>query len=154
MAEHYYILKVPGKKTKVYVYDQLVGEHVGGYDEWTVDITDAVLAFKKSTVFQKQFSNKIPVAICTDNSRDVEMIPSNLSDFNLYGGIYRYLNLIYVPAVSVEKLFTLATVDKEGKNATLHVTTKLYNPAALNDAIIKVNLIDPSGKIIQRQKKS
>ncbi|MGG9962364.1 glycoside hydrolase family 2 TIM barrel-domain containing protein [Ferruginibacter sp. SUN106] len=142
-----------GQKTKVYVYDQLVAEHVGGYDEWTVDITDAVMAFKKTAVFQKQFNNKIPIAIRTDNSRDVEMIPSNLSDFNLYGGIYRYLNLVYTPAVSVEKLFALATVDKEGKNAKLHVTAKLYNPATLNDAVIKVNLIDPSGKIIQHAEK-
>ena len=42
---------------------------------------------------QKQFKGKIPLSIRSDNSRDLEMIPSNLSDFNLYGGIYRYLNL-------------------------------------------------------------
>src|SRR6476659_2228557 len=30
-----------GQKTKVYIFNQLVGEHVGGYDEWTVDITNA-----------------------------------------------------------------------------------------------------------------
>ncbi|GAB2812831.1 glycoside hydrolase family 2 TIM barrel-domain containing protein [Ferruginibacter profundus] len=142
-----------GQKTKVYVYDQLVGEHVGGYDEWRVDITDAILAFKKTAIFQKQFGNKIPVAIRTDNSRDVEMIPSNLSDFNLYGGIYRYLNLVYTPAVSVEKLFALAEVDKEGKYATLHVTAGLYHPAVADNAIIKVDLIDPAGKIIQQAEK-
>lgn len=32
------------------------------------------------------------------------MIPSDLSDFNLYGGLYRYVNLVYTPAVSVSSL--------------------------------------------------
>ncbi|MFN0080269.1 MAG: sugar-binding domain-containing protein, partial [Prosthecobacter sp.] len=30
-----------GQKSQVFVYTDKVGEHVGGYDEWTVDITDA-----------------------------------------------------------------------------------------------------------------
>ena len=80
-----------GQKTNVYVYTTEVGSHVGGYDEWTVDITDAVDSFKKTDAFQKQFKGKIPISIRCDNSRDLEMIPSDLSDFNLYGGIYRYL---------------------------------------------------------------
>src|SRR5688572_31743111 len=29
-----------GQKTEVYIYTTKVGSHVGGYDEWTVDITD------------------------------------------------------------------------------------------------------------------
>jgi len=97
-----------GQKTEVYVYTTKVASHVGGYDEWTADITDAVAAFKKGDVYQKQFKGKIPVSIRTDNSRDLEMIPSDLSDFNVYGGIYRYLNLVYTPALSVEKMFVKA----------------------------------------------
>ena len=31
-----------GQKTEVYVYLTKVGSHVGGYNEWSVDITDAV----------------------------------------------------------------------------------------------------------------
>ena len=34
-----------GQKTDVYVYTTHVGSHVGGYDSWNVDITDAVKAF-------------------------------------------------------------------------------------------------------------
>src|SRR5438045_1980328 len=40
-----------GQKTDVYISTTKVGSHVGGYDEWTVDITDAVEAFKKTDVF-------------------------------------------------------------------------------------------------------
>src|SRR5689334_3551253 len=80
-----------GQKIDVYVYTTKVGSHVGGYDEWAVDISDAINEFEKSDVFQKQFNGKVPVSIRVDNSRDLEMIPSSLSDFNIYGGIYRYL---------------------------------------------------------------
>ena len=62
-----------GQKTDVYVYTTKVGSHTGGYDEFTVDITDAVAAFKKSAVYQSQFKGKIPVSIRTDNSRDLEL---------------------------------------------------------------------------------
>src|ERR1051325_8132690 len=42
-----------GQKTQVFVYTTKVGEHVGGYDEWTVDITGAVEKFKKDDSLQK-----------------------------------------------------------------------------------------------------
>jgi beta-galactosidase len=138
-----------GQKTEVYVYTTKVGTHTGGYDEWTVDITDAVTAFKKTTVFQNQFKGKIPVSIRTDNSRDLEMIPSDLSDFNLYGGIYRYLNLVYTPALSIDKLFINPTLDKTGKTGTLTISTRFYNPAQLTQASVNIKVIDPKGKQVQ-----
>lgn len=139
-----------GQKTSVYVYDQLVATHIGGYDEFKADITDAVEAFKKNPVFQKQFNGKIPVSIRTDNSRDLEMIPSSLSDFNIYGGIYRYLNLVYVPEVSFERVAVKAEVDKEGKLGKLTITTKFYDPNKSNGVQkIMFRLLDPSGKAIK-----
>jgi beta-galactosidase len=142
-----------GQKTKVYIYTTKVGSHVGGYDEWTVDITDAVEAFKKTDVFQTQFKGKVPVSIRTDNSRDLEMIPSDLSDFNLYGGIYRYLNLIYVPAFSIDKLFAHAEVDSLGKMGNLNIKARFYNPSNVGGATVSVKLIDPLGKVIQQKEK-
>lgn len=142
-----------GQKTKVYVYTTQVGSHVGGYDEWTVDITDAVNAFKKTDVFLSQFKGKIPVTIRCDNSRDLEMIPSNLSDFNLYGGIYRYVNLVYVPSLSVDKLFVHTEVDSLGKTGKLSIKTRFYNPSNAVTAMVSVKLIDPLGKIIQQKEK-
>ena len=139
-----------GQKTEVYVYTTKVGSHVGGYDEWTVDITDAVAAFKKTDVYQKQFKGKIPVSVRTDNSRDLEMIPSDLSDFNIYGGIYRYLNLVYAPALSVDKMFAKAEVDAAGKLGKLTVKTRLYNPNGVSDATVQLKLIDPTGKIVAK----
>ncbi len=142
-----------GQKTEVYVYTTKVATHVGGYDEFTVDITDAVEAFKKTDVFQKQFKNNVPLSIRTDNSRDLELIPSNLSDFNIYGGIYRYLNLVYVPALSIEKVFASAEVDKDGKAGKLQVSGRFHHPVKQNYASVAVRLLDPSGKLIKEIKK-
>ena len=65
-------------------FSQLVGSHVGSYDLWTVDITSCG-------------SGELPLAIRCDNSRDVEMLPSDMSDFCLYGGICRQVWLVYQP---------------------------------------------------------
>jgi beta-galactosidase len=137
-----------GQKTEVYVYTTKVGEHTGGYDEWSVDITDAVDSFKKTEVCRSQFKGKIPVSIRCDNSRDPERIPSNLSDFNIYGGLYRYLNLIYTPSLSLDKLFLSPVVDKMGKQGTLQIKVRFYNPLHIKNATVSIKLMDPAGKSV------
>jgi beta-galactosidase len=137
-----------GQKTRVYIYDKKVAEHVGGYDEWTVDITDAVNAFKKTAAFDKEFKGKVPLEIRCDNSRDLEMIPSDLSDFNVYGGLYRYLNLVYVPKVSVDKIFATASVDVKGALGKLNVSGRLLNPDGVDTVSVKIEVKDPEGKIV------
>ncbi|QTE38641.1 glycoside hydrolase family 2 TIM barrel-domain containing protein [Mucilaginibacter gossypii] len=141
-----------GQKTDVYVYDTKVGAHLGGYDEWTVDITKAVDVFKKTEVCQTQFKGNVPVEIRCDNSRDLESIPSRLSDFTVYGGLYRYLNLVYVPAVSLEKVFARAEVDKDGRQGKLNVAVRVYDPEKINAVEGDVKVIDPQGKVIQQSK--
>lgn len=137
-----------GQKTDVYVYTTKVASHLGGYDEWTVDITQAVADFKKTDVYQKQFKGKVPVEIRCDNSRDLETIPSQLSDFNVYGGIYRYLNLVYVPALSIDKVFASADVDKAGALGKLNIKARFYNPANATSVTGKIEIADPQGKVI------
>jgi beta-galactosidase len=135
-----------GQKTDVYIYTTKVGSHVGGYDEFTIDITDAVDAFKKTEAYQKQFNKKVPLSIRVDNSRDLEMIPSNLSDFNLYGGIYRYLNLVYKPQFSIDKIFATASVDSLGKMGRLSIKAKWYSVAEIDSAHMAwVKIFDPKG---------
>ena len=80
-----------GQKTDVYIYMTKVGSHVGGYDSWNIDITDAVQAFLASKEADR-FKGEIPLSIRCDNTRDAEMIPSDLSDFNVYGYLrFRFL---------------------------------------------------------------
>ncbi|WAC39637.1 glycoside hydrolase family 2 TIM barrel-domain containing protein [Pedobacter sp. SL55] len=137
-----------GQKTQVYIHTTKVAEHVGGYDEWTADITDAVARFKKSSLFKSQFKGKVPVIIRCDNTRDLEMMPSSLSDFNVYGGIYRYLNLVYNPQLAIDKVFAHATVDAKGAQGKLTLKARFLNQDNLKEAAVKIDLVDPNGKTV------
>ena len=99
-----------GQKSRVFIEAEEVGSHIGGYDEWTVDITEAA----RKAAANQQNKGVVPLAVVCDNSRDLEMIPSDLSDFNLYGGLYRYVSLIYVPRISLERLHITPTMKENG----------------------------------------
>lgn len=135
-----------GQVTEVYVYMTKVGSHVGGYDEWFVDITDAVAEFLKNPDAAR-FGGKIPVSIRCDNSRDTERIPSDLSDFTVYGGLYRYVNLVYTPRLSFENIFLDARVDNKGATGSLKIYTTFHNPTAYrgDDVTLEVRVTDPKG---------
>lgn len=143
-----------GQKTEVYIHTEKVAEHIGGYDEWTVDITAAIDAFKNKDAYAAQFQGKVPIAIRCDNSRDLELIPSDLSDFNLYGGIYRYVNLVYMPQLSVDKLFAVATTDADGNEGQIQLSARFHNPDGIKEADVVVELFDPHGKLaVSRQQR-
>ncbi|MDD2798603.1 MAG: glycoside hydrolase family 2 TIM barrel-domain containing protein [Bacteroidales bacterium] len=137
-----------GQKTDVYVYTTKVGSHTGGYDEWSVDITDAIQDFQKNKKISDSYRGRIPIEIRCDNSRDLEMIPSDLSDFNVYGGIYRYLNLVYQPALAFERIKLSPSVDAKGIVGNLDVRLNFANKSALTKAKVRVEIADPKGKII------
>jgi len=131
-----------GQKTQVFVGMEMVGEHVGGYDEWTVDITDAVSKLAGNA--------DVPLAVRCDNSRDAESIPSDQSDFNRYGGIYRHLSLSYVPAISLEQLHIEPILGIDGKTL-IKLRTRFYQPTAVSDEVeLKVEITDPTGQVIHR----
>lgn len=141
-----------GQKTKVYVYTRPVGEHVGGYDEWSVDITDAVRWFTSDEKLMKRFGGKIPLSIRCDNSRDPEMIPSDLSDFNLYGGLYRYLNLVYLPKVSFDLIRLEPELSADRKKGTLRVKASFHNPEDIRKADVALTIYDAGRKPIHTQR--
>ncbi len=143
-----------GQKTDVYIYTTKVGSHVGGYNEWTVDITNAVKSFLADSSASKRYNGKIPLSIKCDNSRDLEMIPSDLSDFNVYGGIYRYLNLVYVPNLSIERLYADAKTDSKGKIGQLDLNVKIRNHSNITNAQVLIEIIDPKGKILSKETKT
>jgi beta-galactosidase len=133
-----------GQKTDVYVHTEKVASHVGGYDEFVVDITEQAKKFPGTA---NRFPI-VPIAVMCDNSRDLEMIPSNLSDFNLYGGLYRYVNLRYVPAISLERVHVESEL-LANRKARIAVRGRLYNPAQLNDELeIDIVVSDPKGRVI------
>lgn len=133
-----------GQQSQVWIGDKMVGSHMGGYDEFVIDITDACKAWPAG--------QPLELAVLADNGRNVERLPSDLSDFTLYGGIYRPLHLVYVPAVSLEAVHTVPTFEPGGP-AHISVTTRLYAPATdAKTANLTIELFDPTGKQIHSQK--
>lgn len=141
-----------GQKTDIYVDTQKVGSHVGGYDAFTVDITDAVSVYKETPHFRKQSADRlvkpglVPLSVRCDNSRDLDMIPSDLSDFNLYGGLYRHVNLVYVPAISLEQVHIETERSPINSDWLVTVEARLYNPAQLTDTpTATIRILAPDG---------
>jgi beta-galactosidase len=138
-----------GQKTEVFVHTEKVGSHVGGYDEFVVDITEQAKKFPRT----EKDPGLVPVAVMCDNSRDLEMIPSNLSDFNLYGGLYRYVNLLHVPAVSIERVHVETELQRDGK-AKVIVRARLYNPTQLTDDVkVSIRVLDPNENVVHESKR-
>ena len=119
-----------GQKTEVFVAEFLAGEHIGGYDEFTIDLT-ATLKKYHSKYSEADFGGKIPLLIRVDNSRDTEMIPSDLSDFTIYGGIYRYLNLVYIPQLSISNVHITPKLSNDLKSSEITIEATIYNPDGL-----------------------
>lgn len=136
-----------GQETQVYVYTRMVGAHVGGYDRWKVDVTDAVSDFLKSAD-AKRFKGKVPIAVRCSNARDTERIPSSMSDFNVYGGLYRHVNLLYQPAVSIEQVHLNADITSKQLEAEFHFHRFSTNASAN----VMVKLLDPQGKVVFQTK--
>ena len=137
-----------GQKTEVYVYDHLVDKHIGGYDEFTMDITAAIENFWGHEA-AAGYAGNVPLSIRVDNSRDLEMIPSDLSDFNVYGGLYRYVNLVYVPDVSVERLHITPALSDDHKTCRVDFDLQLYNPEMISAEInYTLELLSPANETV------
>ncbi|WP_296635701.1 glycoside hydrolase family 2 TIM barrel-domain containing protein [Polaribacter sp.] len=116
-----------GQRAEVYLYTEKVGEHIGGYDEWTIDITEAIKKIKKLPNSKKRFRKGIPLIVRSDNSRDLTTIPSNLSDFTVYGGIYRQVHLVHVPNIYMKDVVTGVTYDEKTKKGNIAISANVRN---------------------------
>jgi len=135
-----------GQRTDVYVYTRHVGSHVGGYDEFTIDLTDHL-----EYGFNAGQGKGLPVAVLCDNSRNLQTIPSDISDFTLYGGLYRHVNLVHVPAVSLQQVHVSTQLNGNLSTASLEVSVRLYNPKHLGDALnFEVQIHTPSGQVVHQ----
>ena len=84
-----------GLSAKVFVNDREMGSHEGGYSSFTVDITAAL--FPRD--FQSAQSNTLTIAV--NNSNRSNIYPQ-MADFTFYGGLYRGVNLLILPATHFE----------------------------------------------------
>jgi beta-galactosidase len=133
-----------GQTSTLWVGSTQVGKHKGGYDEFAFDITD--------TVSGATDLERVPVKILCDNSPDRDRVPSDLSDFCLYGGLYRHVDLLHLPAVSLDTVHILPVIQGDG-SANIAVKGRLYNPREENTpCIIQMEIWSPQGQLIYRKR--
>ncbi len=78
--------------TKVYVNGKEVGEHIGGYIGFTFDISKYI----------NEGNNEVLVRV--DNSYNIEIIPSQKSDFIIFGGITRNVWLLSMSKNNIDNI--------------------------------------------------
>jgi beta-galactosidase len=134
-----------GQTTTLWVGSTLIGTHKGGYDEFAFDITEAVKQLPPAETGRHKSAR---IAVLCDNSHDPERVPSDLSDFCLYGGLYRHVNLVYLPALALDSVHILPTV-AEDHSANVSIKARLYNPAGSSSpCTVSVEVFDPAGNSI------
>jgi beta-galactosidase len=136
-----------GQVTTVFVGETKVGEHEGGYDEFVFDITDALAALKQDA---KDAAKGVPLAVLCDNSRRMDTAPSDFSDFSLYGGLYRHVEMVYVPAFFVTDLH-ISVKDAASEHPTVEAAANfMMSSVAMGggQAIIRFDTFDPDGALV------
>lgn len=138
-----YVLEFEGVniKSDVYVNGSRAGGHIGGYLRFSVDMTPFIKPGENNTILVR-----------ADNSYDPDVIPSQKSDFHIYGGITRDVWLNVLPACRVDRLL-IRTPSVSNTSAETAVDIALTNdtPSAAA-AEVEIVLKDPRGKEIAKKK--
>jgi len=127
-------------KSEVYVNGQKAGGHIGGFVGFEVDITKFL-----------KFDSLNIINVKADNSYDPYLIPSQKSDFILYGGISRNVWLKILPPAHLDRMIVkIPQVD--AKSATANIQISLTNSSGQNNFTVQAVIKDKSGKIVSDNK--
>lgn len=122
---------------EVYVNNKLAGSHAGGYLGFSIDLTDYI---------NLDANNTIRVEV--DNSINPEIIPSQKSDFFIYGGLTRDVYFDILPASHISRIH-ISTPNVSAERGTVLLVANVESQVNDYSAKINAKLIDPSGKTIQ-----
>lgn len=126
---------------EVYINGVPAGSHIGGYVGFDINITPFIK--------QGEFNT---ISVKADNSYNPYLIPSQKSDFILYGGITRNVILNILPSAHISRL--LVSFPKVNANsAQTNVKLNIHSPSD-DQFKVKVQIKDASGKSISRLQKS
>ena len=136
-TRHALLFEAANMKADVYVNGVRAGGHVGGYLPFEVDISNVI----------QTGTNTILVRV--DNGIDRQLIPSQSSDFVLYGGLTRDVFLITRPQTYIAAV-TIDTPRVSAESAETRITTTLANFASDADLIVEARIRDPEGNEVAR----
>lgn len=123
--------------TRVYVNQKLVKEHIGGYLGFRAELTKEL----------KVGENQILVSV--DNGYDRQVIPSQKSDFFIYGGLVRDVWLEKTGALFIDQV-QIATPQVSTKSAKATVKIRLDGQSKKGQKIALV-VRDPKGKVVNKK---
>ncbi len=125
--------------TDVWVNEEHVGNHIGGYAGFKFDITEQI-----------KFGEDNLIAVRVDNSFNYE-IPPHRADYTMYGGIYRDVYLVKTNAAYIKRsLINTSKVSKD--EATITIKTLLKSTLKETyDGELEIMIYDPEGSVISNQ---
>ncbi|QKX16991.1 glycoside hydrolase family 2 TIM barrel-domain containing protein [Microbulbifer sp. YPW1] len=123
---------------EVFVNGQKVGEHVGGYVGFDVELTEAL---------KRNSTNEVLVRV--SNEYDRNLIPSQKADFFLFGGLTRDVWLQRLPETFIQRV-AVSTPQVSHTAAQTQVSVSLDRGNASAPLTLDVRLLDGDKQEIQR----
>jgi beta-galactosidase len=127
-------------QAEIYVNGRKAGEHVGGYNGFSIDVTSAI----------KEGDNVVAVRL---NNRWNARIPPLTGDHTFQGGLYRDVFVVVTDPLHVAWYGTWVTTPtlatNAGSSSTVAIKTEVQNnrSAAVN-ATLKTDIVDKDGKVV------
>lgn len=114
----------------VYLDGEFIGHHCGGYTAFTLEVTPPSPA-------------PVTLAVRVDNTPNPDVIPSDMSDFFLYGGLTRNVWLYTTGPVRLEALFFDQETTPEAAHLRLRGRLHDFPPETL---VLEMRLTAPNGR--------
>ncbi len=135
------------QSAEVYVNGHRVGSHKGGYTAFGFDVTSYL-----------NFSGTNTLWVRVSNARNLDIMPL-IGGFNMYGGIYRDVEMIVTPNVHISHTdyatngvkVTPMTVNHN--KASVNISTAIEGPSG-SYVDLRMKLLDGSGVAIDSMQKS
>ncbi|MBU2881049.1 DUF4982 domain-containing protein [Psychrosphaera sp. B3R10] len=136
---HYLYFEGANTQTEVYVNGQKAGSNIGGYIGFTIEVTDYIGS-----------DNKADVMVRVTNEYNPHLIPSQKSDFFIFGGITRDVWLLQSGDLNIDNLIVdLRDVSKQQADADMKVYFNGLNKVV--NAKIVAELRGPNNELVYEQ---
>jgi len=138
------------KHAHVFLNGRKVGEHLGGYNSFSMNVTDFV-----------RFDGANVLVLAVSNRRDdpTRIPPMYAGNFNIYGGIYRDVRLVVTDPLHIpyqgnsdhEGGTFITTPSVHHEEATVRVRTWVKNTFSSPRALrLESVILDPEGRIVTK----
>ena len=127
-------------QAQIYVNGKQVGEHIGGYNGFSIDVTSAIT------------TGDNVVAVRLNNNWNAQLPPIT-GDHTFQGGLYRDVNVVVTDPLHITWYGTWVTTPtlatNAGSSSTVQTKTEVQNSrSAAVQATLKTDIVDKDGKVV------